>query len=446
MLAKLSAPILRLALVLGACTAMAAAGGGASALGLPERVAHAQQTAPSLDSTDPRQVSPTPGPGTEVRAPGAGRPLASEVEVTLVPSRDNLTAGDLWSVSGEIHNRSKDRPIWIVDRKTMLTFSPEVYGAASDRVAFYAYFPFVDYDFELGYEHAVRIDPDSKYAVIWRMPNAFERGAGNAWLRDWLGPNLIGLLNMFLDPLRAVVNYLYFYPGTFRATATLHVWYENPPLSPQTGPKPLTPNDAAPAPADTTNAFLVTASREIRIEASPWVLIIGAAVGGLLCRSLQLLLGELPAYRRDEAASGEPRRRRRAFWGWLRWSVNGVGAAALLPAVATVLLSRLSASDFPLAVSVRDVWGAIATGFVVQWLGVSWLKRLIGGEEKERAGGPARTRPARAGARPGRSTTRRPPRIRSARRGGRPPAVVRAGAAGDAAPPSNGQPAAVPPR
>jgi hypothetical protein len=35
----------------------------------------------------------------------------------------------------------------------------------------------------------------------------------------------------------------------------------------------------------------------------------------------------------------------------------------------------LSTSEFPIAIKVNDIWGALAIGFVVQFLGYSWFRK-----------------------------------------------------------------------
>jgi hypothetical protein len=97
----------------------------------------------------------------------------------------------------------------------------------------------------------------------------------------------------------------------------------------------------------------------VALEGSPWVLILGAVVGGLLCYSFQTVRRTLTP------PAGATR-----VWGWY---VSEVLSAVLLPAIATVLLSRLGSTDFPISVKVRDVWGAIAVGFIIQWLGHEWF-------------------------------------------------------------------------
>ena len=79
-----------------------------------------------------------------------------EVDVVLTPSRDRPIAGELWSVAGEIYNRSTTT-VWIVDGKTHLTLAPEMWGQTSQRGSIAGFFPTIR---QRDTDEVVRIDPD----------------------------------------------------------------------------------------------------------------------------------------------------------------------------------------------------------------------------------------------------------------------------------------------
>jgi hypothetical protein len=123
------------------------------------------------------------------------------------------------------------------------------------------------------------------------------------------------------------------------------------------------------------DSSLLTVSQDIAMDPSPWVLIVGAAVGGVLCYFLQVVVGAARLNRPDRLAGWGI-----AFWFVTRqipWFVGGLIGAVLVAGVGTVLLQRLSTSEFLVAVKVQDVWGAIATGFILQGLGYPRLRRLF---------------------------------------------------------------------
>jgi hypothetical protein len=287
----------------------------------------------------------------------------SDIDVTLLASRDGLIAGDLWAVTGEIRNRSKDKPIWIVDKKTALMFAPEVYGTTRTTFTLIAEFATAFYDPAFRYRATwIRIDPGASYPVTWRFNSPQNPSRSYACkLPPGNEPDPLTTAGSIYqaEPSAIFWNYTYFIPSSFKATAVVHVWYKEPVID----------NDNCVVLLE--NSFPVTITKDMPINAPPWVLIIGAAIGGFVCRTLQLVAGDA------KLPTGVP--------GKARWTVAiggialGYVAAILLSGVATVLFSRLSTADFPVAVKVSDIWGAFATGFVVQFFGYNWFKsRLFG--------------------------------------------------------------------
>jgi len=91
----------------------------------------------------------------------------------------------------------------------------------------------------------------------------------------------------------------------------------------------------------------------------------GAAVGGLLAF---LLLPNLWL----------PVRRKFSEHHWLERTfivVRGFALSSLLSVVVTILLSRVSDSQFLVRVSVQDFWGAVAIGFIAAASGTGVLQR-----------------------------------------------------------------------
>lgn len=259
-----------------------------------------------------------------------------DVDVTLHPSRAVPIAGELWSISGEIHNRS-EVPIWIVDNTTRVSLAPEMYGISKRTGSVSAFFPTIA---SRASSEIVRIDPGAKYAVVWKLDPIAEKGGTG------VEPGTIKRI------LNAISDYAFFSPGTFRVLATVHVWQ----VLPEVDEEGLVTN--------TGSSFPITVSQGIPMEASPWVLILGAACGAILCFVLQLLMGRI--------ASGQ------TVAEWAKTVGLGATSAVILSGVVTVLISRLATTDFLLVIRVKDIWGAIATGFAIQWFGFPLLERLIG--------------------------------------------------------------------
>ena len=236
---------------------------------------------------------------------GAGEPLIEpDVDITLHPSRDTPIAGELWSVSGTISNRSTF-PIWIVDETTTLSLNPEMYGQASQTGSIGAFFPTVK---SRPFVEIIRIDPGAIYSVVWKIdPNS---SSGVSGAKQSIPRRIIN----------SVKGFSFFNPGQFRITATVHIWSVKPVI------------DQKGRPSNLGDSFVRSISNEITMDSSPWVLLLGAAIGGLLCFILQVLFGTV------DTGDG--------FIDVAKSLFGGVASAMILCGVVTVLLSRLATTDF----------------------------------------------------------------------------------------------------
>ena len=90
------------------------------------------------------------------------------------------------------------------------------------------------------------------------------------------------------------------------------------------------------------------------VVAPQWVILFGAVVGGLVAYFL------LPNIRLKPN----------------KIEVLGLLTAALLSSIVTILLARLSETQFLIRITINDFWGAIAMGFVASLSGTSILKRF----------------------------------------------------------------------
>lgn len=314
-----------------------------------------------------------------------------EVEVAIIPSREAPVAGELWSVILEIQNKS-DQPIWIIDSATVLTLAPEIFGQTGERQSLIAWFP--SSRFRTG-DEVIRVSGGSNYIISWKIdPLQYSLDAYKDDYEKSDDKKLGSFRGVFVRLAFTLKEFLFFNPGKFPIAATVHVW----PVPPTFDSKGYVRNLGS--------SLTVTARRDILMEASTWVLIFGAAVGGVICFVLQLLVGLVapvgrfqPTTQPTEGAKADlsgsdpgttdrlagTRRlvdsATRAVGGFVKVSPKtiavGLASAVLLSGIATVLLSRLATTDFLLVVKVNDFWGAIATGFVIQWFGYRYLTRLI---------------------------------------------------------------------
>ena len=68
------------------------------------------------------------------------------------------------------------------------------------------------------------------------------------------------------------------------------------------------------------------------------------------------------------------------FIGRIAMECAGLGGSVLLSAIITILLSRISETQFLIRITVADFWGAITVGFVANYLGTKFLDKIIGSE------------------------------------------------------------------
>jgi len=167
-----------------------------------------------------------------------------DVDISLHPSRKIPVAGELWSISGEVYNRS-NRPVWIVDTTSVLTLAPEMYGLASRVGSQGAFFPTIK---SRPTDEVVRIDPGAKYFIVWKLdPASTTEATGTR-------------KSIIKRVYHAVRNYAFFNPGVFRVSATIHVWSTQPRFD-----EGRVQNIG--------DSFAKSVAEEINMESSPWVLI-----------------------------------------------------------------------------------------------------------------------------------------------------------------------------
>lgn len=95
------------------------------------------------------------------------------------------------------------------------------------------------------------------------------------------------------------------------------------------------------------------------ITAPQKVVLLGAAVGGIIAF---LLLSRLYPT---------------GAWANVKL-ITGIASSVLLSTIVTILLSRLSQSQFIVQVTVNDFWGAMAVGFLITAAGPAVLQRVVG--------------------------------------------------------------------
>ena len=153
--------------------------------------------------------------------------------------------------------------------------------------------------------------------------------------------------NFFRNFLRASV----FAPGDYSIHVAALYWLDE--------------NDAS---IQNLNYYNGNAETKIRVTSPQYVIMIGAIIGGLSAYII-LLLPKLLSAKICK----------------LRYFLDPL-SAALFGVIVSVLLSRISESQFFIRVTVNDLWGAMAIGFIANAAGISILDRFFPSNFKGKKG------------------------------------------------------------
>lgn len=278
---------------------------------------------------------------------GAGMPRdkvgeAADVGITLATTQEHAVAAGRLSILGTVENDS-DSPIWIVDRYTVLLPPPEIWarGAGGSVSAFFPSIPAVSSD------EFVRVDPQTSYRVMWTL----DPRQSLISPRDTVGESLF--------------EWLQFRPGSYPFSGIVHVWTEAPEVSGNGEARNLSASQ------------VVSTTLDVQIALPIAILVVGGAVGGLVGYVMRLM--------------ARLQKRTKPARTWLASTLTnaaGMVGAALAAVVGTILISRIGSLESFISLSINDIWGAIAMGFLIERLGIGALVERAtepegGGEQAE---------------------------------------------------------------
>jgi hypothetical protein len=184
----------------------------------------------------------------------------------------------------------------------------------------------------------VIIQPNEHYKVFWNL--------------DQSAPSMLGKCPKEDNRWAAVTRGLGFIPGDYVFTVEGKIY----PIS--------TPGGKNPGQYHT-----YTESKALHVSLSQLYVMFAAAIGAFFA-FLVVRLRDNPHPKPFSFTGGW--QSLLAVGRWLRQAFS----AALLGATITILASRLATTQFPIRVSVDDVWGAIAIGFVSYFIGNQFIDRV----------------------------------------------------------------------
>lgn len=278
------------------------------------------------------------------------------IQINLEATRPELTVGTGLGITAEITNTSKKNAIYLSEKDLTLTPAPELTSATGELVNWWAYFPDMertnyykaDWMEEGRYYAIAELKPGEKITAFWWT--AAKTEAANSKPRSAVGQAIREVWATVLSELK----FIFFAPGDYKVTVSSIYWVH-------------------PEKPGSQNYHHAVQSKMFHASAPQSVILFGAALGGLFAYFIH------PQARRrliDSAPSGGRafvyEATRRIFQ-----EIGGAFAAILLSTIVTILLSRISDTQFFIRVSVSDLWGAITIGFVANYAGSTILAKIL---------------------------------------------------------------------
>jgi len=326
-------------------------------------------------AADAQGVNPAPAnaAGADSKTTGAQAAAreASFVKITIDSSRSPITMGTEAGVSAEVKNVSPVLAVRLYENEAVFTTMPEtrVYGPPQEAIQGCATFPTqgnVRPTKRPARGYDLLIQPGDSYRIFWDMT------------RNGCTGERLGKHTLWSEPVAWMEEKwqrMMFPPGTYRVYLNLVLYPEKVQAVTPTPPGAPGPNAAAPAGYHTA-----TEGRDVQVSASQQIILLGAFLGGLLAYLIKEYYGV-----NNALIVGMTNTLGKRIISQTEWLAAGLFAAATV-----ILASRLS-DTFPVKVNANDFWGAIALGFVFQWIGVKLLEKLPG-----MGGAPAPAPPAPA--------------------------------------------------
>lgn len=254
------------------------------------------------------------------------------ISIDIEPSRSQLIAGEGLGVIAKVKNVSPTLAISIGEWDMRLVLPLELEGARGAVRGRPGFFPTGFHDTHVTndaeyFNNFVTLKPGDTYNVFWT-----ESPSSASWIA-YIGKQI-----------SIQLQFLFFTPGQYDITVITKYWV----------------NEGLPGEDYRT----VTKSVLLPVSAPQFVILFGAAIGGLI------------AYFIFPKAGRHIKRSERLSLRLIR-QIAGVFGAMLMSVIVTILLSRISETQFVIKVTVNDFWGAIVIGFVANYGGSKILDMII---------------------------------------------------------------------
>ena len=246
------------------------------------------------------------------------------IKLTLHCSRPQVSAGSPFGISADVVNISTS-DIFLIGDKFVLVPPPEIDPGRPGgwpAVILGSKDPLTHYSSD----EVVRLGPGEKTIAFW---------AGAKWIGR---RGEIYVFSWRWSDWRLTLQMADFSPGDYTMTVVSHYWL-----------------DKKSAEQNADDYRSATADLIVPVIAPEWAIVAGAILGGLIAYLL------LPTLRLNPS----------------RIDFSGIGSAVLLSVVVTIMLSRIADTQLPVRITISDIWGGIAIGFIAAASGTSILKRYL---------------------------------------------------------------------
>jgi len=325
-----------------------------------------------------------------------GRDVGDLIEiVNIQTTRPVLSAGTPIGIMAEIKNISKDT-VYLNEKGVTLILPPELLGPDKQMEGWYAYFPTEQHDPD-STNISVILKPGSVYKVVWtnspEIPffDLRDRGVYHKKLRQEITAEKIKQKLDLVDSLSDAVKiktmlteidsisnglsynvscmtfkalfdnvvtqlvrewmFLFFTPGNYGVTVQAKYY--------------VSKDDSG----NSQNYGLTSKSQVIYFNAPQFVILFGAALGGLIGNVV---------FPKKTALPKKTYKNKFILLSIICWKrfVDTFGVV-LLSVIVTILLARISETQFFVKVSINDLWGAIAVGFIANISGKKLLDKIL---------------------------------------------------------------------
>lgn len=283
--------------------------------------------------------------------------LAIKIEGT----RSQFTPGTSFSVSATITNTTRST-IYLNEQFLVLKVPAEIEGPATyPNSIWWAFMPIADHgaNSERDYKATVALRPNNSVVAYWLVDPRYIFSSATTSARR-IQPNLWDAIKNINSEFSTELHFLLFSPGKYKLTVSANYW-DKPPTSKLSDYK-----------LDTKVKTSVE-SLIVDVAAPQSVILFGAALGGLIA---YILLQQtrpkltMPTWQVHDYVK----------WAWILFKmISGAITAMLMSAMVTILLARVAESQFLIRITVSDIWGAMAIGFISNYLGVKILNKIIEG-------------------------------------------------------------------